>query len=156
MDEVVLVVGPERERSGEAMERREHLLEVPGVGDVDLMARHDRLWRDRTDVPDHDGSEFTLRRQMEEFESVDDEILMLAKTDRRPPPRPTVLRLPGVEAEAEDSDDNGGAARRHRHKNKQRSQEIEIPMGGGWSPRPCVDGSIVFSMTCGFLCKAEG
>jgi len=43
VNEVVLFIGPEAHRAGEAMERREHLFKVPGVGDTDLVERESRL-----------------------------------------------------------------------------------------------------------------
>ena len=149
VDEVVLVIGPKLERSGEAMERRKHLLEVPGIGDADFMACDDRLRGNRADVPGHDGGEVALRRQVDEFEPIDDEVLVLAQADRRPPPRPTLLRLPGVEPEAEDSDDDGGAVRRHRHKDKQRVQKIETLVASSGSRRGVCGVSRCDPLACG-------
>ena len=91
VDEVVLVIGPEAHRPGEAMERREHLLEVPRIGDADLVERESRLWGDGADVADHARGQIPLRRKVDQFEPIDDEILMLAQRHRRPPPRPAVF-----------------------------------------------------------------
>ena len=115
------------------MERREHLFKVPRIGNTDLVERESCLRGDGADVADHARGQIPLRRKVDQFEPIDDENLVLAQADRRPPPRPAVFCLPGVEPAAEDAENDGGAARVHRCKDKRRFLKIESSGNGPWA-----------------------
>lgn len=81
------------------------LREVPRIGNVERVQDDLRFRRHGSDVARHRGRESVRVRRMQEFEPVDDEVLLLAKRHRGTPalpPRQSLAR--GVHGDSEHSD----------------------------------------------------
>ena len=100
VNEILFRLGVERVGPGEIVQRRVDLLEVPGVFHRDQVGAHLGLGRDRGDVGGHQLGQLFFLRPVEQFEAVDQQVLVLADRDARPPraqrsaPCPASNRVP--------------------------------------------------------------
>ena len=108
VDQVVLVLGIERVGTREIVQRRIHLLEVPGVAQRHLDVAHLGFRRHRRDVETGSLREAAAAFVMQHFESMHQQVFLLAKPDRRTPLLPTrATAATVVELRAEEADDDG-------------------------------------------------
>ena len=90
------------------MQRAIDFLEVPRVFEIDELRRHFCLGRDLLDIARETLHEAQRVIVMDELEPVDDEVLLLADGDGRPPAFPTGIPFGRVERGADEADDDVG------------------------------------------------
>ena len=90
------------------MQRAIDFLEVPRVFEIDELRRHFRLGRDLLDIARETLHQAQRVIVVDELEPVDDEILLLADGDGRPPALPAGIPFGRVERGADEADDNIG------------------------------------------------
>jgi hypothetical protein len=107
VDQVILGLGIEGITPREIVQGGVHLLEIPGIAQLDLVAADLGLRRNARDVePDTLGQAATAR-VVQQFQAIDDEFLLLAQGHRRPPFIPARRTLAGViELGTEKADDH--------------------------------------------------
>ena len=103
--EVALVVGTERIRAGEVVERSVDLFEVPRVADAEIVHLHLGLRRHVADVGDDFAGEPAELRFAQELEPPDQEVVVPTEVDGRAPALPAVAAR-AVERRAQEADDD--------------------------------------------------
>jgi len=107
VQQVILVLGVERVSAREVVQRRVDFLEIPGVAQLDLDAADFGFGRYRLDVRLHTLGQPAAACIMQQLQTMNDQLLLLAEGDRRPPLLPSCATLATViELRTEKTDDD--------------------------------------------------
>src|SRR4029450_2796796 len=103
---IVLFVAVEGIRLREVVELLVDETEVPRVAEVDHVSPDGGLGKTRADLSGHGFREPLLAARVQQLETMDDEVLMAAEIDGRPPGVPTLGAPPSIECGAEQAEDH--------------------------------------------------
>lgn len=106
VDEIALLVGPERIDAGEVVQGAVDFLEVPRVLEGEVVHADVRLGRHASDVGDHLVGEAPEPCLAQQLEAPDPQVFVTAQIDGGTPLAPAV-RPPAVQSAAENTDDDG-------------------------------------------------
>ena len=104
MDQVRVWIVSEFVRANEVVQRRIDLLELPGNAEFDLSRNDFRVGRYGRDVCHDLFEQCGVRPLIQQIESGDLQVGLLAQTYGRPPLLPATLSHPGIERRAKQSD----------------------------------------------------
>jgi hypothetical protein len=111
VDQVVLAVAIEAVAARELVERGEHLLEVPRVGDRQRPRHHLGRRRDLGQIVDHLAHHRPGGAEVPQLEAIDRQLGVLGQRHGRAPAPPAVGLAAGVEGGADEAEDDAALAR---------------------------------------------